>query len=81
MRSLIDAAAKISSIGYEGGEDVDETITSAEDVLLRVRTGQPTRDFVPLREVLDQYMQEQAAIAEPSESAGAPHIHRVLCPG
>ena len=72
MRSLIDAAAKISSIGYEGGEDVDETITSAEDVLLRVRTGQPTRDFVPLREVLDQYMQEQAAIAEPSESDGAP---------
>ena len=71
-RKLIEAAAQISGIGYEGGDNIDETLSRAEDVLLRVRTGQPTRDFVPLREVLDQYMQEQADRAEPSEATGGP---------
>ncbi len=73
MRNLIDAAARISAIGYDGTDDVEATLNSAEDILFRVRSGQPTRDFIPIREVLDQYMQEQAtAITEPLSRAGAP---------
>ena len=72
MRNLIDAASKISTIGYDDTDDVEASLSRAEDILFRVRSGQPSRDFVPIREILDQYMQEQAAIAEPSERTGAP---------
>ena len=72
MRDLIDAAAQISAIGYGGTEDVGDTLGKAEQVLFRVRSGQPARDFVPIREVLDQYMEERAAIAEPLSTAGTP---------
>ena len=71
MRNLIDAAAKISVVGYEGTEDVEASLSSAEDILFRVRSGQPSRDFVPIREVLDQYMEERAAITEPLGGMGA----------
>ena len=72
MRNLIDAAARISAIGYDGTDDVEATLSSAEDVLFRVRSGQPTRDFITIREVFDQYLQEQASITETLERAGAP---------
>ena len=72
MRDLIDAAAQISAIGYGGTEDVGDTLGKAEQVLFRVRSGQPARDFVPIREVLDQYMEERAAIAEPLSTTGTP---------
>ena len=72
MRNLIDAASKISGIGYEGTDDVDASLSRAEEVLFRVRSGQPARDFVPLREVLDQYMEERAAITEPLAQSSAP---------
>ena len=72
MRSLIDAASRISAIGYEGTDDVEDTLSRAEDTLFRVRSGQPTRDFVPIREILDQYMEERAAIGEPLGRTGAP---------
>ena len=72
MRSLIDAAAQISGIGYEGSDDVPASLDRAEDILFRVRSGQPARDFVSIREVLDQYMEESAAVAEPFGRRGAP---------
>ena len=72
MRTLIDAASKISEIGYEGTVDVEETLTEAEGILFRVRTGRPTRDFVPIRQILDQYMEERAAISEDLGRTGGP---------
>ena len=72
MRNLIDAAAKISSLGYDDTEDVNATLSQAEGILFRVRSGQPARDFMPLREILDQYMEERAAISEPLGLTGAP---------
>ena len=72
MRNLIDAASQISGIGYDGTDDVDAALSKAEDVLFRVRSGQPTRGFVPIREILDQYMEERASIAEPMGRTGAP---------
>ena len=72
MRRLIDAAAHISSIGYEGTDDVDASLSRAEGILFQVRSGQPARDFVPIREVLDQYLEERAGITETLGRTGAP---------
>ena len=72
MRYLIDVAAKISAIGYEGTDDIQASLSRAEDMLFRVRSGQPTRDFVAIREVLDQYLEERAAIEEPLGRLNAP---------
>ncbi len=72
MRSLIDAGSKITAIGYEDTVDVDGTLGKAEETLFRVRTGQPTRDFVHVREVLDQYLEERANVGEAATRTGAP---------
>ena len=65
MRKLIDAASRISAIGYEDTDDVEATLRQAEDVLFGVRTGQSQRGFIPLRAIYDQYLQDRAAIVEP----------------
>ena len=65
MRTLIDAASRISVIGYEDTDDVDATLRQAEDILFGVRSGQPQRGFIPLRLIYDQYLEERAAIADP----------------
>ncbi len=72
MRNLIDSAAKISAIGYDGTNDVEATLSRAEEILFHVRSGQPARDFVPIREILDQYMEDRAAVAEDLGRATAP---------
>ena len=72
MRRLIDAASRISAIGYEDTDDVDNTFRQAEDVLFQVRSGQVERGFIPLRQVYDQYLEERAALAEPMAQGGAP---------
>ena len=72
LRRLIQAAGEIASIGYDGGPDVDKTLTQAEDLLFRIRTGQEVRDFVAIREVLDQYLEESASIQGPLERGVAP---------
>jgi replicative DNA helicase len=72
MRNLIDAASKISAIGYGDTDDVEVTLRQAEDVLFQVRSGQTDRGFVPLRNIYDQYLQDRAAVVEPLEQGGGP---------
>ncbi|MBI4312351.1 MAG: replicative DNA helicase [Chloroflexi bacterium] len=60
LRSLVRAAGEIASLGYGQDADVDETLRQAEDLLFRIRSRRETRDFVPLREVLDQYLEDSA---------------------
>lgn len=60
MRRLIDAAARISALGYADTDDVDATLRQAEDTLFRVRGSQTERGFVPLRQVFDEYLAERA---------------------
>ena len=62
MRQLIAAAGDIAAIGYEGDADTESALSRAEDLLFGVRTGRGTRDFVHIREVLDQYMEETATL-------------------
>lgn len=58
MRRLIGAAAQIEAIGYDAGPDVEEALSRAENVLLKLRRGQRPRDFVPIRELLNRYFEE-----------------------
>ena len=72
MRQLISTAGDIAAIGYEGTSDVEATLSKAEDLLYRVRTGRGTRDFVQLRDVLDTYMEETATLELPEGRQVAP---------
>ena len=58
MRRIIESAGAISKIGYEAGPDEDEALSRAEDILFQLRSGQGSRDFVHIREILDQYLDE-----------------------
>ena len=72
MRRLIDAASRISSIGYDDTDDVETTLRQAEDVLFQVRAGQSSRGFIPLREIYDQYLEDRAGIIDPADQPGGP---------
>ena len=72
MRRLIDAGSRITALGYNDTDDMDATMREAEDALFAVRGGGQTRGFVPLREIYDQYMQDQADAASSLEPAGMP---------
>ena len=72
MRRLIDAASRISTFGYDDTDDVEGTLRQAEDVLFSVRSGYGNRDFIPLREIYDEYLEERAAVVEPSDQNTGP---------
>lgn len=60
LRRLISAAGRIAQIAYEGGPDVDSILGQAEEMLFGLRRSGAARDFVHIREVLDQYFEETA---------------------
>ena len=72
MRRLIRAATDIADIGYADSADVEAALAQAEDLLFSIRTDQSVRDFVHIREVLDQYLEETASIGGPLERGVAP---------
>ena len=72
MRRIIQAAGEIATIGYADGADVDSALSQAEDLLFRIHAGRAVRDFVPIRDVLDQYLEESASIGGPLERGVAP---------
>ena len=71
MRRLIDAAGRISALGYVDTDDVEATLRQAEDTLFRVRGSQTERGFVPLRRVFDQFLADRADLAD-AGLAGVP---------
>jgi len=71
MRRLISAAGQIAAVGYEAGPDVDAALDKAEDILFRLRRGESPHDFVPIRQVLEQYF-EESRFAAPSPVEGHP---------
>ena len=84
MRRLIRTADEIASIGYEGDADAEAALSKAEDLLYRVRTAQSTRDFVHIRQVLDQYMEEVASLQASQDihlspiATGFPDLDKLL---
>ena len=72
MRNLIGAATHIAALGYEQDADLDGTLRQAEELLFRVRSRRQSRDFVPLREVLDRYLEESSAFQTSTEQGAGP---------
>ena len=72
MRRLIDAGNRIVNLGYTDTEDIEDTMRQAEDALFTVRGAGQSRGFVPLKEIYDQYLQEQASAAADPEFSGMP---------
>ena len=72
MRQIIRAAGDIASIGYESGPDSDLALGRAEEVLYQIRSGRGSRDFSHIREVLDTYLEESAAVHDPEARHLAP---------
>lgn len=73
MRQLIDVGGRISEIGlHESDADTDAALSRAEDLLFRIRAGRGSGDFVHIREVLDTYMEESAALHGPDAAHISP---------
>ena len=72
MRRLIDAGNRIVELGYADTDDVEATMRQAEEALFTVRGAGQSRDFVSLKDIYDQYLQEQADIAAALEPGGLP---------
>ncbi len=72
MRQLIRASTEIAGLGYENAADIDDTLSRAEDALFRIRTGRSSRDFEHLREVMDRFMEREAALSGPMDRGSAP---------
>jgi replicative DNA helicase len=71
MRRLIQAAGEIAAIGYADAPDVNVAMQEAEDLLFKVRNTHTVRDFVSIREVLDQYLEDTAGL-DPMDRGTAP---------
>ena len=72
MRRLIDAGSKIVDLGYSDTDDLEKTIRLAEDALFAVRGAGQFRGFVSLRDIYDQYLQDQADLSDPLQTTGMP---------
>ena len=72
MRNLISAATEIAALGYEQDSDVDSALGQAEELLFRIRSRRENRDFVPLRDVLDKYLEDTASVHTALEHGTAP---------
>ncbi|MCY4529917.1 MAG: replicative DNA helicase, partial [Chloroflexi bacterium] len=87
MRRLIRTADEIAAIGYEGDADSNAALSKAEDLLYRVRTAQSTRDFMHIRQVLDQYMEDAASLQAGGDihlgpiATGFPDLDKLLSGG
>ena len=72
MRRLIDAGNRIVELGYAGADDLETAMRQAEDALFTVRGAGQSRGFVSLKDIYDQYLQQQADIAAALEPGGLP---------
>ena len=74
MRSLINAASQIASIGYNAGADVTESLSKAEDILFQLSTERSTRDFIHLKTLLDKYLSNSLKAEKDSQAGVIPAV-------
>jgi replicative DNA helicase len=56
-RQLIGASAQISQLAYRGGPELEAVLARAEGLILALRRGDGFRDFVHIRQLLEQYLE------------------------
>lgn len=61
MRQLISAGDQISAVGYESGPDIEASLSRAESVLFKLRSGRSDRDLTHIRDVLGKYFETEPA--------------------
>jgi replicative DNA helicase len=62
-RQLVQRSAQIAQMAYQGGPDLESALTRAEGLILTLRGGERLRDFVHIREILDEYWEQAGAEA------------------
>ena len=67
-RKIITAASRISEIGYSDPADVEAAIRQAEDAVYAVRDTKQRGDFRSFRDLMDQFLEDQANTADPLTS-------------
>ena len=72
MRRIIQAASQISALVYSDTNDVESTLRKVEDALFAVRGASQARGYIPLRQIYDQYLEDQATADDPLLGAGGP---------
>ena len=71
MRNLISAATEIAALGYQQDADLESSLGQAEELLFKIRSRRENRDFVPLRSILDKYLEDSSTLDEdPSLNLG-----------
>ena len=56
QRRLISAAGDIAGIAYDSAEDIENTIDKAEEIIFAVAQRRMTRDMIPIRVAVDQFI-------------------------
>jgi replicative DNA helicase len=77
LRRLLAAGEEIIKLGYEDRPDVDATLDRAEDLLFRLRMGTVHRDFVPLSDLISQYIDEAQQREAPPAAAREGNLPQV----
>lgn len=75
MRSLIDSATKIASIGYDAPPDANDALDKAESLLFQLRHGSRASAFIHIRDVLDSYFEETSLAERTAEDDYLPHVN------
>jgi replicative DNA helicase len=73
LRRLIQAGGKIAALGYDEGDDVEQTLDQAEQELFSVSQRRGMQGFSPLAQVIEQYYEYLNEVQERGpEMAGLP---------
>jgi replicative DNA helicase len=56
LRRLISASGEIAGLAYDGAEDIDMVIDRAEEVIFSVAQRRMTREMIPMRVAVDQFI-------------------------
>jgi replicative DNA helicase len=79
LRQLIAAGSRVAALGFEEGQELEDTLARAETAVLDIAQKRATRDFVPLGEVFDGLFQQITAMQEHrGEVVGVPTGFRDL---
>ncbi len=74
MRQLISAGDQIARIGYQADPDINASLDHAEETLFKLRSGQSSRDFVHIRQILDKYFETADPDAAATSDGPIPHV-------
>jgi replicative DNA helicase len=56
-RQMVSVASTVAQIAYDGGPDLEASLSKAEALVYALRSGEKLRDFVHIRDYLDTYLE------------------------